>query len=250
MLIKCEGIVIRSKDYSEGNKIVTILTKEIGKISMMARGAKKANSRLSSVTQLLTHGHYLLARASSKSMATLQQGELIHSFRLVRQDLWLTSYAAYLAELIDKIIEDNQPHAYYYQLLLEALQYFEDGKDPQVVTHLIELKILQAEGYAPELDQCVSCQTKEGIFSFSIREGGFICERCAYQDEQVIKLQQGTVKVLRALAKISPKQLGNIALKAETKQELQLGIWGFIDAHTPFQLKSRRFITGLNQWLE
>ncbi|MGE0992705.1 DNA repair protein RecO, partial [Bacillus sp. GMa5/2] len=75
MFQKVEGIVIRTTDYGETNKIVTIFSRELGKISAMARGAKKPKSRLASVSQLMTHGHFLIQMGSG--LGTLQQGEII-----------------------------------------------------------------------------------------------------------------------------------------------------------------------------
>ena len=79
MLQKCEGIVIRTTDYGETNKIVTLYTREWGKIGVMARGAKKPNSRLSAITQLFTYGYFLLQ--NGRGLGSMQQGEIITPLR-------------------------------------------------------------------------------------------------------------------------------------------------------------------------
>ena len=83
VLTKCEGIVIRSTNYGETNKIVTLYTKEFGKIGVMARGAKKPNSRFSAVTQMFHYGTYLFQ--GSRGLGQLQQAETIESFRVFHQ---------------------------------------------------------------------------------------------------------------------------------------------------------------------
>lgn len=105
MLIKSEGIVLRTTDYGETNKIVTLLTREHGKIGVMARGAKKSNSRLSAISQPFLYGTFLIQ--SSTGLGTLQQGEMIESMRAIREDLFLTAYAAYMTELMDKGTEEK-----------------------------------------------------------------------------------------------------------------------------------------------
>lgn len=105
MLIKSEGIVLRTTDYGETNKIVTLLTREHGKIGVMARGAKKSNSRLSAISQPFLYGTFLIQ--SSTGLGTLQQGEMIESMRTIREDLFLTAYAAYMTELLDKGTEEK-----------------------------------------------------------------------------------------------------------------------------------------------
>jgi len=106
MLQKCEGIVIRTTDYGETNKIITIFTREWGKIGVMARGAKKPNSRLSSVTQLFTHGYFLVQRGSG--LGSLQQGEIATSLRSIGEDIFLTAYASYIVELTDKCTDEKK----------------------------------------------------------------------------------------------------------------------------------------------
>lgn len=105
MLIKSEGIVLRTTDYGETNKIVTLLTRKHGKIGVMARGAKKSNSRLSAISQPFLYGTFLIQ--SSTGLGTLQQGEMIESMRAIREDLFLTAYAAYMTELMDKGTEEK-----------------------------------------------------------------------------------------------------------------------------------------------
>src|SRR4051794_19055885 len=114
MLQKCEGIVIRRTAYGENNKIITIYTRELGKIGVMARGASKPNSRLSAVTQLFCSGYFLVT--TSTGLGSLQQGEMVDSLRFIREDLFATAYASYIVELLDKSVEDKKPNPYLYEL--------------------------------------------------------------------------------------------------------------------------------------
>ncbi|PAM94754.1 DNA repair protein RecO, partial [Flavobacterium sp. IR1] len=91
MMQKVEAIVIRTNDYGESNKIVTLFTRESGKVGVMARGAKKPKSRLAAISQLFIHGLYLFQK--SNGLGTLNQAEMIHSYKEVRNDLFLASYA-------------------------------------------------------------------------------------------------------------------------------------------------------------
>lgn len=242
MLIKTEGIVLRTNDYGEGNKILTLLTKEQGKISIMARGARKPKSRLSAISQLFTYGHYLYYKGSGRGMGTLSQGEIIQSFRALRQDLLQTAYAAYFAELTDKLIEEHEPNPYLFKLFLDSCALLEEGKDAEIVSRLYELKVLSSGGYRPFLNGCVVCGSTEGYFGFSIQEGGFICERCYPVDPSRFTLQASTVKILRTLYLLEPYRLGQINVKPETKAELKKVLWSFMDHHTPLRLKSRDFL--------
>ena len=122
MLLKAESIVIRTMDYGETNKILTLYTKEFGKIGVMARGAKRPKSRLSSISQLFTYGSYLFQK--SPGLGVLNQGEIIDTFRSVRADLTVTSYAVYVLELFDKLTDERVPSTSLFDLLYLHFFFF------------------------------------------------------------------------------------------------------------------------------
>ena len=250
MLVKTEGIVIRNRDYGEGNKIITIFSLELGKIAMMARGAKKPKSRLSSSSQLFTYGSYLIHKGTgANSMGSLSQGEIIESFRDLRQDLAKTAYASYFVELLDKLIEDGERSPSLFRLLHKALQYVNEGKDAEIIARLYEIKLLSISGYRPELDKCVHCSGIDEIHSFSVMEGGFICNRCLTFDPRHTVLQPAVIKILRLLYHVDIERIGNINVKKETKDQICRLLWSFMDHHTPLRLKSRSFIEQMKDFL-
>ena len=106
-------------DYGETNKIITIYTRELGKVGVMARGAKKPSSRLSSTTQLFTYGNFMFQK--SKGLGSLQQGETIDSMREIREDIFLTAYASYIVELLDKSTENMKANPYLFEFLKQTL---------------------------------------------------------------------------------------------------------------------------------
>ncbi|WP_047154954.1 DNA repair protein RecO [Aneurinibacillus tyrosinisolvens] len=245
MIGKAEGIVVRTTDYGEANKILTVYTREAGKISIMARGAKKSKSRFTAVAQLFTYGYFLYQAGSG--MGSLQQGDLLNSFRVIREDLTKTAYAVYLVELLDKMTEDKEPNRPLFELLLSALRWIEEGKDMEIVTRLFEVKMLQASGYRPRLEACVRCGIIDAPFFFSVGEGGLQCQACHGHDPHLIAIGPGAVKILRLFQHISMDQLGNIRVKQETKDQLRKVMYAFIEEHTGMYLKSRKFLDQLEK---
>ena len=147
MLTKVEGYVLRAIPYGENNKIITILTEELGKRTAMARGAKKPASRFSAVTQPFTHGHFLLQQG--KGMGTLQQAEIIQSMRHIREDFLKTAYASVITELVDKLTEQDVASSGIYQLLHQAMQAIEEEQDPEAILLFVEWKMLPVAGIRP-----------------------------------------------------------------------------------------------------
>jgi DNA repair protein RecO (recombination protein O) len=246
MLQKCEGIVIRSTDYGESNKVVTLYTRELGKVGVMAKGAKKPNSRLSAVTQLFTHGYFLMQKSSG--LGSLQQGEMISSLRSIREDIFLTAYSSYIVELTDKSTEDRKVNPYLFELLHQTLNYINEGYDPDVLMNIFELKILNVLGLHPILNQCAVCGSIDGQFSFSIREGGFLCHRCLEKDPYHLKISPATVKLLRLFYYFDLNRLGEISIKEETKEELRKIIWTYYDEYSGLHLKTKKFLNSIKQF--
>jgi DNA repair protein RecO (recombination protein O) len=245
MLQKCEGIVLRTTDYGETNKVVTLYTREWGKVGVMARGAKKANSRFSAVTQIFTYGYYLIQKGSG--LGSLQQGEIVSSMRSIREDIFLTAYASYIVELTDKSTEENKPNPYHFELLLQTLQFMNEGYDLDILTNIYEMKMLNHLGLYPELNQCTVCGSTDGHFSFSIREGGFICHRCIEKDPYAFKISAATAKLLRLFYYFDLSRLGNISVKPETKAELKKVISAYYEEYSGLHLKTKKFLNQIDK---
>jgi DNA repair protein RecO (recombination protein O) len=246
MLQKCEGIVIRSTDYGETNKIVTLYTREWGKVGVMARGAKKPNSRLAAVTQLFTYGQFLFQ--ASTGLGSLQQGEMMSSMRGIREDIFLTAHASYIVDLTDKIIEDKKPNPFLFELLLQTLNFINEGYDLEIITNIYEMKMLNVQGLYPILDKCAYCGSTEGDFNFSIKEGGLLCHRCFAHDPYRIRISPGTVRLLRLFYLLDINRLGDISVKPETKAELKMVINAYYDEHSGLYLKTRKFLDQIDSW--
>lgn len=245
LLYKIEGIIIRTVDYGESNKIVTIYTKEMGKIAVMARGAKKPKSRLSSISQLFNYGQFLIQKGSG--LGVLNQGELLNSFKGIRSDIFQTAYAAYMVELLDKLMEEGKASPAIFNFLLHILQYLNDEIDPEVLLFIFELKMLRIAGISPEIDRCVQCGATEGDFSFSVDEGGYLCHRCVQIDRYHIKMFPATARIIRLLYYIDIKRLGKVSLKEETKEQIKRILTLYYDKYSGLHLKSKKFLQQLDQ---
>ncbi|QOY36178.1 DNA repair protein RecO [Anaerobacillus isosaccharinicus] len=245
MLQKVEGIVIRTTDYGEANKILTLYTRELGKIGVMARGAKRPKSRLSSISQLFTHGQYVFQKTSG--LGVLNQGEMIQSFRDLREDLFLTAYGAYIVELLDKLTEQYEINPYLYELLFQTLKYIDEGLDYEVLTRIFEVKMLKVAGIGLYVDGCSHCGATEGEYSFSVKEGGFLCHRCLHVDERTIKISSGTAKLLRLFYHFDLNRLGAISVKTETKVQLKQVLECYFDEYSGLYLKSKRFLNQIDK---
>ncbi|MFC5651733.1 DNA repair protein RecO [Paenibacillus solisilvae] len=246
MQYRVEGIVIRSMDYGENNKIITVYTKTNGKVGIIVRGAKKAKSRHGAMTQLFTYGEYLYFRNSG--LGTLTHGEIIQSHHVLREQLEMAAYSSYAAELTDRVLQEEDASVYMFEQLHACLTSIEEGKDPQIIIQLYELKILEAAGYGPNFENCVSCGNDQGSMALSARSGGVLCERCRYRDPSAPVLTDGALKLLRLFRRMDLRRLGAIQVKDETKKQLKQALRLLMDMHINVNLKSRSFLDQMDKF--
>jgi DNA repair protein RecO (recombination protein O) len=240
MLYRVEGIVIRSMDYGEGNKIVTLLTPGHGKQGVVIRGARKPKSRYGALAQLFTYGEYAFYK--SGSLGTLSSGEVIEPFRELREGLEGPAYASYAAELTDKAITDEEASGYLFGQLRACLTALAQGKDPAVILRIYEMKVAAQAGYSPVLDACVNCGRTEGEFVFSAPAGGALCPLCRERDRSALVLDEGVWKLLRLFSRLDLGRIGSISVKDSSKKQLQAVMRSWMDTHMGLKLKSRNFL--------
>lgn len=245
MLKKWEGIVLKSRSYGESNKIVTIMTREAGKVTVMARGAKKPTSRLAGVTQTFMHGLYVVQRSSG--MGTLQQGEHLASMRHIQTDIVATAYASYIVELLDRIVEEGSPEPFAFEVLQQALHAIEEEYDPEAIALFVDWKLLPYTGVQPILHACASCGAIEGEFAFSFAQGGYLCHRCFHLDPYIIRLTPTQLKLIRMFYSVPIDQIGKLDLKKGTKQFIKKIVSTIYEEQTGIRLKSRTFIEQLER---
>ncbi|MHA6483738.1 DNA repair protein RecO [Paenibacillus sp. strain BS8-2] len=245
MLHRVEGIVIRSMDYGESNKIITLLTNTNGKVGVIVRGAKKVKSRHSSLAQPFTHGEFQYFRSSG--LGTLNHGEIIASHHDLRMQLDLSAYASYAAELTDRALQEDEVGSFLFEQLKSCYAALQEGKDPPIVIHLYEMRILDMAGYAPQLDECLHCANRVGPFKLSPGAGGVLCSRCESRDPYGMMLSEGVHKLMRLFKGMDMRRLGSIAVKEETKAGLKKSMRALMDAQLGLHLKSRSFLDQLDK---
>jgi DNA repair protein RecO (recombination protein O) len=241
---KVEGIIIRTTDYSETHKIVSIFTKERGKIGLVARGAKKPRSRMAALTQPFIYGSFIYQ--TGKNLGTLQQGEILYSMREIREDIIKTAYASYLADLTDKILEQNKPESFLWDELLHTLKRIAEDEEPEIITMVYEMKMFEKGGFAPDLKSCANCGNRNNLTHFSVQEAGLLCHLCNHLDLNAVFLNERLIKILQVIRYASIHRIGKINMKDENKKMLRNMLNDYYDKYGSLYLKSRKFLQQLD----
>lgn len=237
-LYKTKGVVLRTRDYGEADRIVIIYTEEAGKVPAVAKGARRPRCRLRGVTQNFVLAEYLLF--SSKSLDTISQGESIEAFAPLREDLTRMAYASYFAELVDKFTLERARAPELFHLLVEVFTMLCAHVQPEVVARWGELRLMTLLGYAPHLDSCVRCghTISEGVFLPG--EGGVAHYHCSPGTEYT--LSQGALASLRSLADMSGQGVLNLRLGPQVELQLRLALRSHLAQHISGELKSLDFL--------
>lgn len=243
---RCQSIVLRRVNVGEADRIITLYTREKGKLAAVAKGARKGLSKLSGATELFTFGKYFLA--SGRELDILTQAEIKEPFPTIRTDLKRIAYATYFVELINNLIEEREPNYDLFDTLLSALYLLEGGVDPEIVGRYFELQVMSMLGYRPELDRCIRCDaepiTDQVAFSPSL--GGRVCPECGPIPEDVIYLSKESADAIRRLLAADARTVRDIQLKDEIKEEVGRAMRWHVRYRLDRELKSAEFIHSLS----
>jgi len=158
-LVKVKGIVIKEVQYKENDKIITIMTDKLGKISCMAKGAKKNNSPLLSTSQFLVYSEFLLYKGTN--FYHVNSAEMIDSFYSLRIDYEKLNKAFEITKILNKLAYEEEERTGILSLYLNTIFIIQNmDKQFNFVMGVFILKLLCLLGYAPSMYKCLNCNTK------------------------------------------------------------------------------------------
>ncbi len=213
-----KALVLRGVDYKESDKILTLLTQDMGKITASARGCRKKGSAIAAGCQLLCWSEMVLYEYQGRWVVKEANSE--RQFRGVREDLEKLSLACYLAEVTEVLALEGLPSPELLSLILNSLHALEKLNKPQaLVKAASELKAMCLAGYEPLLDGCAVCGADEVQEPrFHLREGVLHCAACRGEvgDGVSMPLDDGSLSAMRHVAWGDPKRLFSMSLGEES----------------------------------
>ncbi len=247
---KLSAVVLRTVDYGEADRVVTLLSRERGKLVAFARGARASKRRFGGGLEPFTLVTAELAeRGGGDAMARLDSVSVERAFPHVRGDLARIGCAAYAAELAGALVRDHEPHAALFDLLVAYLGRLDAAPARPAELRVFELGALDAAGFQPRLDGCARCgeaaggpeEGEAGGAAFSPVDGGLLCGRCQAGAVGLTRLGAGSVAALRRL------QQGGFAAAGEgltpaAGRELREALGRFVEQLIGHRLQARRFL--------
>ncbi|MCC6499692.1 MAG: DNA repair protein RecO [Anaerolineales bacterium] len=196
--VRVDAVVLRHSDYGEADRLLTLYTRQRGKMRVIAKGARKIASRKAGHIEPFTH--VKLQLATGRDMFLLTQADTVDAYLPLRDDLLLTGHAAYALELLDRFTyEDETENPTLFRLLTETLTRLASRADVWLVLRFYEMRLLDQLGFRPQLFECVNCgreiKPEDQFFSFSA--GGVICPRCGQGLKHLHSISVEALKYLR-----------------------------------------------------
>jgi len=246
-LYRTDAIILRRSDFGEADRLLTVFTPQYGKIRLVAKGVRKTTSRKSGHVELFMLTDILVAKA--RNLDIISQAEVVETYRDLREDLERTSYAYYLAELVDGFTEEGDVNKPLFELLAFTLAYLSHSDDPFLVLRYFELHLLSLLGLQPQLHFCVGCQQPldavDSYFSFS--EGGVLCSNCGVNRPKAVGLPLTILKVLRYIQTHPWEKVSGLQLSPPTRQQSEALLLGYLTFLLERRLKSVDFVHKLRK---
>ena len=242
--ITVTGMVLQTAPVGEYDRRVVILTKEQGKISAFARGARRQNSPLVGALSPFSFGEFTLY--AGRTSYTVQSANISNYFSELRSDIIGAYYGFYFLEFASFYTKEANDEREMLKLLYQTMKALTNEKIPdRLIRYIFELKALSINGEGPQVFQCICCGDKERPMLFSVKKGGLICNECDRDVIDGIRLNQSTLYTMQYIESSSIERLYTFIVKDEVLEELAKVMGRYIDVYVDKRFKSLEILETL-----
>jgi DNA repair protein RecO (recombination protein O) len=234
-------IVLRTADYRDNDKMLTLFSRETGRIDALSRGCKKTTSSLLACSELFTCGLFSYYIRQGKYF--ISQCEIFDSFYPLREDIERFSVAALLAEVCEKTIDTGEPAPKLFSLAANSFFALKEN-DPLAVLAFFLVKFTDVTGYMPQIHTCIDCGKKaarEGNF-FSTSAGGLVCSDCSRNMLRVRPVSAAALKTMHEILKLPVKNAASFSAEGGTLKELKTLLLEYVEDKIDYRLSTAQFL--------
>lgn len=238
------GMVLSTMPVGEYDRRVVILTKENGKISAFARGARRPNSPLVGALNPFSFGTFTMYEG--RTSYTIQSANISNYFSELRNDMIGAYYGFYFLEFADYYTKEFNDEREMLKLLYQTLRALSNPHIPNLlIRYIFELKALTINGQAPQVFQCVLCGDKERPAMFSPSKGGMVCIDCDQDIKDTIRLDQSTIYSMQYIESSSIEKLYTFNVTEKVLRELGKIVGRLLDLYVGKKFKSLEILETL-----
>lgn len=221
---KSLAIVVRVVDFSETSCVVTLFCREFGKITALAKGARRPKSAYEAALDLLALCRVVFLHKSSDALDLLTEAKLERRFRGASRSLSCLYAGYYIAELLRELTDEGDPHPTLFEAAERALAALEGEVDVAALVLRFELTALRVLGHLPALGGCAACGEPLGDgprIAFGQLAGGCLCARCRSGQRQVVSVSRPIIESMRSLAQLKDDDWSATKLARNGRGELR-----------------------------
>lgn len=240
---RVEAVVLRHANWGEADRILTLYTRERGKLRAVAKGARRIKSRKAGHLEPFTRVTLQLARGRDLPIVT--QAETVDAYLPLRDDLVCTATASTVVELLDRFTyEDESENLDIFRLLTDTLHRIATLADPWVAVRYFEVQALDRLGYRPQLVTCANCGEEVQPLDqfFSVAQGGVLCPRCGAGLPGARQVSMEALKYLRHFQRSPFPEAQRARPRPEVRAEIEALIQSYITYLLERELKSPGFL--------
>ncbi len=246
--IRTEALILRSVDFGESDRILHLLVPEIGRLPVIAKGARRSVRRFSGTLDLFNHVKIQVDIRRPNSLARLDQASLIDPFIAMRSESARFALGCYLLELFDRLAPERGVRTDMQRLFsfaLGALRMVAERAPDLRLRTLIELRALDALGLRPEFSRCVRCGSApagRSPIGFHVAEGGVVCDPCCAQIDGIQRVHPGTLRALEQGLRLDFDRLDRLAMSGPSLAEAHQLLTRFQRFHLGVELRSGPYL--------
>jgi DNA repair protein RecO (recombination protein O) len=242
------AIVLRRHEYGDYDLIVTVLTQDHGKRTLIAKAAKKSAKRFPGILEPFNNLRISFRESRHKGMPVLEEASLMRVLGRIRSDFGKTAYASYWVECIALWMEEGQIRPDIYDLLSFVLSELnEQTIGPDMLNVLFQMRFIGQEGLQPVLERCTSCQIdidhiSQDDFCVDLGKGGVVCNQCPPGRHRGLRLSKGTLKQLLWIADGDLVKAKRVRFSSHAMAEARAFLEAFVPYHIGRSPKSLRVL--------
>lgn len=226
--------------YRESSRIATLYSRDFGKFSVIAKGARERNSRFGSALNLMSLVRAVVYRKENRDLQILSQGDVIDSFRHISEDMERLAAGMAVVELVDAVTHAEEENPPLFGLLVRSLETINTAPRNVVnALYAFEVRLLDILGFRPNFFTCFHCGTPIDETSvgrsgaeLNVSYGGILCSDCSSRGMGLETLSAGSVKVLQYLQEASdPAAITRISLSAQMRNEVAATMRRCLQSH-------------------
>jgi len=246
--VHTRALVLKQVDTGESDRVVTLLTEDLGKVSAIARGARRSRKRFGAALSLFVLAEAELRSRTTSSLHVLSGYQALEIHPGIGKDIAAIAHASYATDLVEALSPKGQPEPVIFELLLEMYGLLSREPPTSERLRVFELRLLTEAGLAPQLSACVRCGrdvvAESERLGMDIGRGGVVCGECRRPDQAI---EAETYGALFELTQIGLAASGDLTLPVSVRREVRNALAVYIEHVIGRPLKSVQFIRKLSR---